>query len=129
MTRRSSNRHWNGRPHRTGNRAMSDLSSLPLSKIDPAEAWKPWQPVQNDPWSLKWAGHLYRRAAFGANWPELQESLKQGHAATLDSLLSGKPLLKLVYDAPTFNQFMDQLAPKSGGRYRSFDDTNQIQAW
>ncbi len=108
---------------------MPDLSSIPLTMVDPAEAWQPWQPDDQNPWGLKWAGHLFRRAAFGASWPELQEAIQQGPAATLDSLTAGKPLIKLDYNTEKLNQIMDQLAPKSGPRYRSFEETNQIQAW
>src|SRR5206468_1365787 len=35
----------------------------------------------------KWAGHLYRRAAFGANYAELRQAVKQGAAQTLKALL------------------------------------------
>ncbi len=106
---------------------MSDLSSIPLANVDPALAWKPWQPDEKTPWNLKWAGHLYRRAAFGAGWPELQEALKKGPEAALDSLLAGKPLIDPGYTTAQFNQIVDA-PPKSQARYRSFEETNEIQA-
>jgi hypothetical protein len=68
-------------------RHMAKLN--PLANLDPVEAWQPWKPDGQDPWSLKWAGHLFRRAGFSARWAELQEALKQGPAATLDRLLAG----------------------------------------
>jgi uncharacterized protein (DUF1800 family) len=40
---------------------------------------------------LKWAGHAYRRLAFGARRDELRQAVAQGHSATLDRLLSGGP--------------------------------------
>src|SRR5690606_10090360 len=43
------------------------------------------------PWTLKQVGHLYRRAAWGANWAVLQAALKNGPAATIDQLLTGRP--------------------------------------
>src|SRR2546423_5099477 len=58
----------------------------PLDKVDPVKAWQPWEPDEKQPWNLKWAGHLYRRAAFGANLAELRQGVKQGHAVTLKSL-------------------------------------------
>jgi hypothetical protein len=58
-----------------------------LDKVDPVKAWQPWEPDDKEPWNLKWAGHLYRRAAFGANLAELRTAVKQGHAATLKALL------------------------------------------
>jgi uncharacterized protein (DUF1800 family) len=63
----------------------------PLSKVDPEAAWKPWKPDEDQPWDLKWAGHLYRRAAFGCNGTELRRAVRQGHADTLNSLLEPDP--------------------------------------
>jgi hypothetical protein len=64
----------------------------PLDQIDPAAAWQPWEPTAADPWNLKWAGHLYRRAAFGASPKELKDAVSQGLPATLTLLLKGKKL-------------------------------------
>jgi Protein of unknown function (DUF1800) len=61
----------------------------PLDKLDPADAWKPWQPSAADPWGRKWAAHLYRRAAFGASREDLIEAEKAGFEATLNLLLRG----------------------------------------
>jgi hypothetical protein len=63
----------------------------PLEKIDPVEAWAPWKPSASNPWGRKWAAHLYRRAAFGANGEELAETEKLGLEGTLDLLLNGRP--------------------------------------
>jgi uncharacterized protein (DUF1800 family) len=63
----------------------------PLDQLDPARAWARWEPSPADPWGRKWAGHLYRRAAFGASPPELAAAEKDGPAATLDRLLAGGP--------------------------------------
>ncbi len=62
-----------------------------LNQIDPAEAWQPWQPTAADPWGRKWAAHLYRRAAFGANREDLREAECLGIQGTLDLLFQGKP--------------------------------------
>jgi hypothetical protein len=62
-----------------------------LDQIDPAEAWRPWQPSPADPWSHKWAAHLYRRAAFGPGREDLIEAVRQGPQGTLDLLLHGMP--------------------------------------
>ena len=70
----------------------STVSSL--EKVDPAQAWQPWEPTKDDPWSLKWAGHLYRRAAFGGSPAEHKAALKRGHKATIDLLVEGNPLYK-----------------------------------
>ncbi len=62
-----------------------------LDHIDPADAWRPWQPSAADPWSRKWVAHLYRRAAFGATQEELLEAESLGPDSALDLLLHGKP--------------------------------------
>jgi uncharacterized protein (DUF1800 family) len=64
---------------------------VPLDRIDPAEAWRPWQPTSADTWGRKWAAHLYRRAAFGASREELLEAERLGPQKTLDHLLQGSP--------------------------------------
>ncbi|MDB5308998.1 MAG: hypothetical protein JWO38_3200 [Gemmataceae bacterium] len=64
---------------------------LPLDKIDPVTAWQPWRPSPADPWGRKWAGHLYRRAAFGPAREDLTEAEQLGPAGILDLLLGGRP--------------------------------------
>ncbi len=54
---------------------------------DPAWAWLPYEPDAERPWNLQWAGHLYRRAGFGANWEQLQLALQAGPQATIDKLV------------------------------------------
>jgi hypothetical protein len=62
-----------------------------LARLDPAREWEPWRPAANDPWGLKWAGHLYRRAAFGGTWAELRAAVRAGPDATIDRLVAGGP--------------------------------------
>jgi uncharacterized protein (DUF1800 family) len=62
----------------------------PLEKLNPAEAWQPWQPTADDPWGKKWAAHLYRRAAFGAGRQTLEEAERVGPDRTLNLLLRGE---------------------------------------
>src|SRR5438874_9149116 len=78
------------RPHIHKGTIMAETALVPFEKLDPAEAWQPWQPDDKQPFDLKWAGHLYRRAAFGATLPELRQAVKQGLPATLDRLLAGQ---------------------------------------
>ena len=70
---------------------MSTTVLPPLSQVDPARAWQPWQPSAGDPWSLKWAGHLFRRAGFGAPLPRLRQAVAEGVFGTLNRLLEGDP--------------------------------------
>jgi uncharacterized protein (DUF1800 family) len=59
--------------------------------IDPRWAWEPYRPSAQAPWDIKKVGHLYRRAAFGATWSELENGLHAGPDQTLDLLLKGGP--------------------------------------
>src|SRR5262245_23489602 len=59
--------------------------------IDPRWAWEPYRPSDKSPWDLKKVGHLYRRAAFGANWSELEAGVKNGPDAAIDLLLKAGP--------------------------------------
>ena len=67
-------------------------TSLPaeLSRVDPAEAWKPWQPGDGE-WNRKWIAHLYRRAAFGPTTAEIDKAASHGFPKTLDRLMTGEP--------------------------------------
>src|SRR5439155_24257329 len=69
----------------------ADMSNaLPaFDKINPDEALQAWEPDARRPWDRKWAGHLYRRAAFGPTLEELRASVRDGLAPTPDRLLTG----------------------------------------
>lgn len=54
---------------------------------DPAWAWAPYVPDARRPWNLRLAGHLHRRAGFGANWTELREAVAAGPQKTIEGLL------------------------------------------
>jgi uncharacterized protein (DUF1800 family) len=49
--------------------------------------WAPYEPTASDPWDLRKAAHLHRRAGFGATRGELQRDLRDGPAASIDRLL------------------------------------------
>ncbi len=57
-----------------------------LQDIDVAWAWSEYEPSAQRPWSRRLAAHLYRRAGFSATWAELQQSIDDGPAKTLDRL-------------------------------------------
>ncbi len=69
---------------------MAPNTLPPLDRLDPAREWQAWQPDDSNRWDRKWAGHLYRRAAFGANLDELKAAEKRGLPATLDLLFAGE---------------------------------------
>jgi uncharacterized protein (DUF1800 family) len=90
-----------------------------LDRIDPVEAWKPWKPDARQPWDRKWAAHLYRRAAFGANRTELLDAVDRGPKETLDLLLSGRP---------DYDEIQGTL--NDAGRYASRKKSaNPLRAW
>jgi uncharacterized protein (DUF1800 family) len=59
--------------------------------FDARWAWAAYQPSVGSPWDLKKVGHLYRRAAFGATWSQLEAGLKAGPTKTIDELLKPDP--------------------------------------
>lgn len=59
--------------------------------IDPRWAWEAYRPSNQQPWDLRKVGHLYRRAAFGATWAELQAGVTAGPEKCIDQLLQGGP--------------------------------------
>ena len=73
---------------------MAPSKLPPLDQVDPVKAWQPWEPTKTDPWNLKWAGHLYRRATFGGSPAELKTAVDKGHTATIDLLIQGEPKAK-----------------------------------
>jgi uncharacterized protein (DUF1800 family) len=90
------------------------------STIDPRRAWERYTPDAERPWDLKRVGHLYRRAAFGATWDELQEGVKLGPNKLVDRLLKGgEP--SSVYDADT-EKFLSSAA-------RKFNTGPEASAW
>lgn len=87
--------------------------------IDPAWAWARFTPDARHPWTLALAGHLYRRAAFGANWDQLQRALTDGPQRTIDILV--KPLA----DVAAFNRADDQYDIAAAGS----DSADNLRAW
>jgi uncharacterized protein (DUF1800 family) len=57
------------------------------SPIDPGWAWAPYRPDAERPWNLRRAAHLYRRAAFGGRWREIEQALGAGPERSVARLL------------------------------------------
>src|SRR5688572_13688546 len=89
-----------------------------MSTIDPRWAWEPYRPTADNPWDLRKAGHLYRRAAFGATWGELQAAVQAGPEKAIDDLFRGREDPVLERDS---RAFADSI------RRRNNDD--QLAAW
>jgi uncharacterized protein (DUF1800 family) len=58
--------------------------------IDIAQAWSAFEPSTQAPWSRRLAAHLFRRAGFSASWAEIQQSVEEGPAKTLDRLCDAR---------------------------------------
>ena len=72
------------------------------SPPDPAWAWAPYMPDARRPWDLRRASHLYRRAAFGTSWGQLEQALRDGPARTVDRLMrpaANVPAFHRTFDA------------------------------
>ena len=102
-----------------------------LANLDPVQAW---QPADDADWNLKWAAHLYRRAAFGfpavdskiTASQSLQAAVKRGRAACIDQLLAGGD------GQDNFNGLMDelgrQIANREAPRFRD-PQREKLQGW
>ncbi|NIP24333.1 MAG: DUF1800 family protein [Phycisphaerae bacterium] len=84
---------------------------------DPAWAWSAYKPDTQRPWTLAQAGHLYRRAAFGATWDQLQQALSDGPKLTIYKLLLPQDFIK------AFNRTYDEYETSAAG------STDSLKAW
>ncbi len=98
---------------------MASIPPPPLDQVDPVEAWQPWEPTATEPWNLKWAGHLYRRAAFGASPAEMTEAVSRGLPATLDRLFQGAP------DSDAIEKTLVAVGARTADRANPFE----LRAW
>ncbi len=84
---------------------------------DPGWAWAAYEPDTRRPWNLALAAHLYRRAAFGADWKQLQQALADGPQRTIDRLLEPRA------DVEAFNRTYDGHEDVAGG------SVDGLRAW
>lgn len=56
------------------------------ANVAPDWAWARYEPSEAQPWTIQLAGHLYRRAGFGANFDELQRAVNDGPHKVVDRL-------------------------------------------
>ncbi len=57
-----------------------------MTRVD-STAWAAFEPTPDDPWDLRKAAHLHRRAGFGATRAELQRDVAAGLAESVGRLL------------------------------------------
>jgi hypothetical protein len=89
----------------------------------PADPWARYVPGEREPWDLRRVVHLHRRAAFAASWEELQRDLKDGPAASIDRLLTGRARPRGAPD--DFERFASRLAALAVEAC----DTGRLKAW
>lgn len=87
--------------------------------IDPDWAWRPFRPDAEGSWNLAWAGHLWRRAGFGGNWAELQQSLSDGPQRSIDQFLRPEG------DVEAFNASYDGYEAAAAGG----ESTGNLRSW
>ncbi|MBW7990510.1 MAG: DUF1800 domain-containing protein [Planctomycetes bacterium] len=92
-------------------------SAIDEKLTDPGWAWAVYQPNAQQPWNLIRAGHLFRRATFGAGWEQLQQALSDGPQRTIDKLL------KPQADTTAFNNIYDGYDNSAAGSIKS------LRAW
>ncbi|MDG2014004.1 MAG: DUF1800 domain-containing protein [Pirellulaceae bacterium] len=85
---------------------------------DPKQAWKPWQPSTSQPWDLRRAAHLLRRAEFGTPIRELEVCVKAGYSKTVDRVFSVAPSV-------AFDQSMQSMEKALS----SSQDPRQLAVW
>jgi uncharacterized protein (DUF1800 family) len=52
--------------------------------------WREYTPTPAAPWNVQRIVRLHRNAGFAATWPEIQRDLKDGPAASIERVLSGR---------------------------------------
>jgi len=103
----------------TGRQTANPAGATPGKPVDPSWAWVPYKPDARRPWDLPRAGHLFRRAAFGATWDQLQAALADGPARTIERLL--RPEAEVAGFDKTYDEY-DAAAARSGA-------TDGLRAW
>jgi uncharacterized protein (DUF1800 family) len=66
---------------------------------DPDWSWARYEPDARRPWDARGAGHLFRRAGFGARSDELRQAVTDGPHRTIDRLLAPADDVK-AFNAP-----------------------------
>jgi len=69
---------------------MSDAQQI-LDRLPSGTAWDAFFPNRKLRWDKVLVGHLYRRAAFGATWEQIEAGVTAGPRATVAQLLEGGP--------------------------------------
>lgn len=84
--------------------------------------WKTYRPSDSKPWNVQRVVHLHRRAAFAANWYEIQRDLESGPDAAINRLLSGHKELAAANDFESMSRNIANAATSSNNSAR-------LKAW
>ena len=85
--------------------------------------WKPYAPSSSQPWNLRRAKHLHRRASLGATWRELQRDIADGHEKSVARLLAGKS--RIDGQSDDFDEMSEIIGDAAAGS----NDANRLKAW
>jgi uncharacterized protein (DUF1800 family) len=85
--------------------------------------WQPYVPDEQAPWNRQRVVHLHRRAAFAANWQEINRDLTDGPQAAVDRLLSGPGRRET---APADFELMSRTI---GEAAQASNNIDRVQAW
>lgn len=66
---------------------QSQTNRTAAENVDPRWAWTEYKPDDDRPWTLAMAGHLFRRASFGATFRQLQQAVVEGPQRSVDRLI------------------------------------------
>lgn len=85
--------------------------------------WKPYIPTPAQPWGLRRAKHLHRRASFGATWSELQRDASDVPEQCVTRLLQGRSRLDGLRDD------FEEMSAIIGDSAAGSNDANRLKAW
>ena len=93
-------------------------SNSPKEVSPPDRPFDAYEPSDQEPWDARRAGHLLRRAGFGASPDTLRQSIEAGPGKSLDGLFNFNA------DDDPFNHLLDQ-----GAGLVSLRENNQAAEW
>ncbi len=82
--------------------------------------WTTYQPKDDVPWNIARVVHLHRRAAFGANWAEIQRDLESGPAEAVERLVRA--------DRHVDNEF-EKMSSIIGDAAAASNNRGRLRAW
>ena len=86
--------------------------------LEPEKAWESWSPTQEEPWDIRRAAHLMRRAEFGKPLRDLNADVEAGYSATIKQLFAVGPAVA----------FDESLKPMEKA-LSSSQNARQLSAW